>query len=361
MQALLQIYNCKILTFPRERNIVMSVLVTGGAGYIGSHTCVELLQSGYDIVVVDNLSNSSQEALKRVERITGKTIPFIQVDVCDAEVMEHIFNQYPEIDSVIHFAGLKAVGESVRKPLEYYTNNLVSTLTLLNIMRNHSVKNIVFSSSATVYGDPASVPIREDFPTGGTTNPYGTTKYFLEQILKDCCAADPELNVALLRYFNPVGAHESGLIGEDPGGIPNNLTPYIAQVAVGKLEKLHVYGNDYPTPDGTGVRDYNHVVDLARGHVSALKKLESKCGLFVVNLGTGKGYSVLEVLHAYEKACGKTLPYVIDPRRPGDVASCYADPKKALEEMGWQATLSIDEMCASSWKWQSKNPNGYRD
>ena len=361
MQALLQIYNCKILTFPRERNIVMSVLVTGGAGYIGSHTCVELLQSGYDIVVVDNLSNSSQEALKRVERITGKTIPFIQVDVCDAEVMEHIFNQYPEIDSVIHFAGLKAVGESVRKPLEYYTNNLVSTLTLLNIMRNHSVKNIVFSSSATVYGDPASVPIREDFPTGGTTNPYGTTKYFLEQILKDCCAADPELNVALLRYFNPVGAHESGLIGEDPGGIPNNLTPYIAQVAVGKLEKLHVYGNDYPTPDGTGVRDYIHVVDLARGHVSALKKLESKCGLFVVNLGTGKGYSVLEVLHAYEKACGKTLPYVIDPRRPGDVASCYADPKKALEEMGWQATLSIDEMCASSWKWQSKNPNGYRD
>jgi len=245
--------------------------------------------------------------------------------------------------------------------LEYYTNNLVSTLTLLNIMRNHSVKNIVFSSSATVYGDPASVPIREDFPTGGTTNPYGTTKYFLEQILKDCCAADSELNVALLRYFNPVGAHESGLIGEDPGGIPNNLTPYIAQVAVGKLEKLHVYGNDYPTPDGTGVRDYIHVVDLARGHVSALKKLESKCGLFVVNLGTGKGYSVLEVLHAYEKACGKTLPYVIDPRRPGDVASCYADPKKALEEMGWQATLSIDEMCASSWKWQSKNPNGYRD
>jgi len=339
----------------------MSVLVTGGAGYIGSHTCVELLQSGYDIVVVDNLSNSSQEALKRVERITGKTIPFIQADVCDAEVMEHIFNQYPEIDSVIHFAGLKAVGESVRKPLEYYTNNLVSTLTLLNIMRNHSVKNIVFSSSATVYGDPASVPIREDFPTGGTTNPYGTTKYFLEQILKDCCAADSELNVALLRYFNPVGAHESGLIGEDPGGIPNNLTPYIAQVAVGKLEKLHVYGNDYPTPDGTGVRDYIHVVDLARGHVSALKKLESKCGLFVVNLGTGKGYSVLEVLHAYEKACGKTLPYVIDPRRPGDVASCYADPKKALEEMGWQATLSIDEMCASSWKWQSKNPNGYRD
>ena len=339
----------------------MSVLVTGGAGYIGSHTCVELLRSGYDIVVVDNLSNSSQEALRRVEKITGKTIPFIRADVCDAEVMQTVFTQYPEINSVIHFAGLKAVGESVRKPLEYYTNNLVSTLTLLNTMRNHGVKNIVFSSSATVYGDPASVPIREDFPTGGTTNPYGTTKYFLEQILKDCCAADPELNVALLRYFNPVGAHESGLIGEDPGGIPNNLTPYIAQVAVGKLEKLHVYGNDYPTPDGTGVRDYIHVVDLALGHVSALKKLESKCGLFIVNLGTGKGYSVLEVLQAYEKACGKTLPYVIDPRRPGDIAACYADPKKALEEMGWQATLSIDEMCASSWNWQSKNPNGYRN
>ncbi len=339
----------------------MSVLVTGGAGYIGSHTCVELLQSGYDIVVVDNLSNSSSEALHRVEKITEKTIPFIRVDVCDAEMMDTIFTQYPEIDSVIHFAGLKAVGESVRKPLEYYTNNLVSTLTLLNTMRRHGVKNIVFSSSATVYGDPASFPIREDFPTGGTTNPYGTTKFFLEQILKDYCAADPDLNVALLRYFNPVGAHESGLIGEDPSGIPNNLTPYIAQVAVGKLEKLHVYGNDYPTVDGTGVRDYIHVVDLARGHVAALKKLESKCGLFIVNLGTGKGYSVLDVLHAYEKACGKTLPYVIDPRRPGDIAQCYADPKKAFDEMGWQAELGIDEMCASSWKWQSMNPNGYRD
>jgi len=339
----------------------MSVLVTGGAGYIGSHTCVELLLSGRDIVVVDNLSNSSPEALRRVEKITGKPVPFVHADACDAEAMEAIFAQHPQIDAVIHFAGLKAVGESVRKPLEYYTNNLVSTLTLLNTMRRHGVKNIVFSSSATVYGDPASVPIREDFPTGGTTNPYGTTKYFLEQILKDCCAADPELNVALLRYFNPVGAHESGLIGEDPSGIPNNLTPYIAQVAVGKLEKLHVYGNDYPTPDGTGVRDYIHVVDLARGHVSALKKLERKCGLFVVNLGTGKGYSVLEVLHAYENACGKPLPYVIGPRRPGDIAQCYADPQKALEEMGWQAALGIDEMCASSWKWQSMNPNGYHD
>ncbi len=337
----------------------MSVLVTGGAGYIGSHTCVELLQSGYDIVVVDNLSNSCLESLRRVEQITGKTIPFIEADVCDEAALETIFTQH-SIDAVIHFAGLKAVGESVRKPLEYYTNNLVSTLTLLNVMRAHGVKNFVFSSSATVYGDPASVPIREDFPTGGTTNPYGTTKYFLEQIVKDYCAADPSFNAALLRYFNPVGSHESGLIGEDPSGIPNNLTPYIAQVAVGKLEKLHVYGDDYPTPDGTGVRDYIHVVDLAKGHVAALKKLEGNCGLFIVNLGTGKGYSVLDVLHAYEKACGKTLPYVVDPRRPGDIAACYADPKKALDEMGWKAELGIEEMCASSWNWQSKNPNGYK-
>ena len=339
----------------------MSVLVCGGAGYIGSHTCVELIQAGYDIVVVDNLSNSCEESLRRVETITGKKIPFIKGELCDPAETEAVFAQYPEIDSVIHFAGLKAVGESVRKPLEYYTNNLVSTLVLLNVMRAHGVKNFVFSSSATVYGDPASVPIREDFPTGGTTNPYGTTKLFLERVLMDYCAADPALNVALLRYFNPIGAHESGLIGEDPNGIPNNLVPYIAQVAVGKLEKLHVYGNDYPTPDGTGVRDYIHVVDLAQGHVAALKKLESNCGLFVVNLGTGKGYSVLDVLHAYEKACGKTLPYVIDPRRPGDIAACYAEPKKALEEMGWQAKLGIEEMCASSWKWQSMNPNGYHD
>ena len=337
----------------------MSVLVTGGAGYIGSHTCVELLNAGYDIVVVDNLSNSCPEALRRVEQITGTTVPFIEADVCDSAALDAIFNKYP-IDCVIHFAGLKAVGESVCKPLEYYSNNLGSTLTLLNVMRAHGVKNLVFSSSATVYGDPASVPIREDFPTGGTTNPYGTTKYFLEQVIKDFCAAAPNFNAALLRYFNPVGAHESGLIGEDPSGIPNNLTPYIAQVAVGKLEKLHVYGNDYPTPDGTGVRDYIHVVDLAKGHVAALKKLESNCGLFVVNLGTGNGYSVLDVLHAYEKACGKTLPYVVDPRRPGDIAACYADPKKAWDEMGWKAELGIEEMCASSWNWQSKNPNGYK-
>ena len=338
----------------------MSILVSGGAGYIGSHTCVELIQAGYDIVVADNLVNSCEEAVHRVERIVGRSIPFVKAELCDPAQVEDLFDRYPDIDAVIHFAGLKAVGESVSKPLEYYTNNLVNSLVLLNAMRRHGVKNFVFSSSATVYGDPASVPIREDFPTGGTTNPYGTTKLFLERILTDICAADPTLNVALLRYFNPIGAHESGLIGEDPNDIPNNLVPYIAQVAVGKLEKLHVFGNDYPTPDGTGVRDYIHVVDLARGHVAALKKLATNCGLFVCNLGTGKGYSVLEVLHAYEKACGRTLPYVIDPRRPGDIAICYADPTKARDELGWVAQYGIEDMCASSWKWQSMNPNGYK-
>lgn len=339
----------------------MSVLVSGGAGYIGSHTCIELIQAGHEIIVADNLSNSCEESVRRVEQITGKKIPFIKAELCNPAETEQIFADHPDIDAVIHFAGLKAVGESVAKPLEYYTNNLVSTLVILNVMREHGVKNFVFSSSATVYGDPASVPIDESFPTGGTTNPYGTTKLFLERVLIDYCAADPTLNVALLRYFNPIGAHESGLIGEDPNGIPNNLVPYIAQVAVGKLEKLHVYGDDYPTPDGTGVRDYIHVVDLAKGHVAALKKLNQNCGLFVCNLGTGNGYSVLDVLHAYEKACGKTLPYVVDPRRPGDVAACYADPKKAYEEMGWKAELGIEEMCASSYKWQSMNPDGYRD
>lgn len=337
----------------------MSVLVSGGAGYIGSHTCVELIRAGHDIIVADNLCNSCAEAVHRVEQITGRHIPFVKAELCNPAEVEALFADHPEIDAVIHFAGLKAVGESVAKPLEYYTNNLVSTLNLLAAMRTHGVKNFVFSSSATVYGDPETVPIREDSPTGGTTNPYGTTKLFIERILTDCCAADPTLNVALLRYFNPVGAHESGLIGEDPTGIPNNLTPYIAQVAVGKREALHVYGNDYPTPDGTGVRDYIHVVDLARGHVDALKKLSTGCGLFLCNLGTGKGYSVLEVLHAYEKACGRSLPYVIDPRRPGDIAVCYADPQKAKDELGWEATLGIDEMCASSWKWQSMNPDGY--
>ena len=338
----------------------MSILVSGGAGYIGSHTCIELIEAGYDIVVADNLCNSSEEAVRRVSQIVGREIPFVKAELCSEDEVEALFAKYPDIDAVIHFAGLKAVGESVVKPLEYYTNNLVNSLVLLNAMRRHGVKNFVFSSSATVYGDPATVPIREDFPTGGTTNPYGTTKLFLERILTDICAADPTMNVALLRYFNPIGAHESGLIGEDPNDIPNNLVPYIAQVAVGKLEKLHVFGDDYPTPDGTGVRDYIHVVDLARGHVAALRKLDTGCGLFVCNLGTGNGYSVLDVLHAYEKACGKTLPYVIDPRRSGDIATCYADPAKARDELGWEAKYGIEDMCASSWKWQSTNPNGYR-
>ena len=338
----------------------MSILVSGGAGYIGSHTCVELLQAGYEIVVADNLDNSSEESLRRVEQITGKPVPFVKAELCNPHEVEALFTNYPGIDAVIHFAGLKSVGESVTKPLEYYSNNLGSTLTLLEAMRRHGVKNFVFSSSATVYGDPATVPIREDFPTGGTTNPYGTTKLFIERILMDCCKADPAMNVALLRYFNPIGAHESGLIGEDPNGIPNNLVPYIAQVAVGKLKELHVYGNDYPTPDGTGVRDYIHVVDLAKGHLAALRKLETGCGLFVCNLGTGKGYSVLEVLRAYEKACGKTIPYVICDRRAGDIASCYADPGKARSELGWEAKYGIEDMCATSWKWQSMNPNGYK-
>ena len=337
----------------------MSILVSGGAGYIGSHTCVELLQAGYEIVVADNLDNSSEESLRRVEQITGKPVPFVKAELCNPHEVEALFTNYPGIDAVIHFAGLKSVGESVTKPLEYYSNNLGSTLTLLEAMRRHGVKNFVFSSSATVYGDPATVPIREDFPTGGTPNPYGTTKLFIERILMDCCKADPAMNVALLRYFNPIGAHESGLIGEDPNGIPNNLVPYIAQVAVGKLKELHVYGDDYPTVDGTGVRDYIHVVDLAKGHLAALRKLETGCGLFVCNLGTGKGYSVLEVLRAYEKACGKTIPYVICDRRAGDIASCYADPGKARSELGWEAKYGIEDMCATSWKWQSMNPNGY--
>ena len=337
----------------------MSILVTGAAGYIGSHTCGELLQSGYEVVAVDNLVNASREALRRVERITGITVPFYQTDACDPAALEAVFAANPGVTAVIHFAGLKAVGESVRKPLEYYTNNLESTLSLLQVMRRHRVRNLIFSSSATVYGDPASVPIREDFPVGGTTNPYGTSKLFIERILTDLCAADPELNVALLRYFNPIGAHASGLIGEDPRGIPNNLVPYIAQVASGKLEKLHVFGGDYPTPDGTGVRDYIHVVDLAKGHVAALKKLDQNCGLFICNLGTGRGYSVLEVLRAYEKACGRKLPYVVEGRREGDIAACWADPTKARTELGWRAELGIDEMCASSWNWQRQNPNGY--
>ena len=337
----------------------MSILVTGGAGYIGSHTCLELLKAGYEVVVADNLCNSSEEAVRRVEKIAGKPVKFYQADILDREALNKIFDT-EEIDSVIHFAGLKAVGESVAKPLEYYHNNITGTLILCDVMRNHGVKNIVFSSSATVYGDPAFVPITEDCPKGQITNPYGQTKSMLEQILTDFHVADPEWNVVLLRYFNPIGAHESGLIGEDPKGIPNNLVPYIAQVAVGKLQCLGVFGNDYPTHDGTGVRDYIHVVDLAVGHVKALKKIEEKAGVCIYNLGTGKGYSVLDVVKAYEKACGREIKYEIKPRRPGDIATCYADASKARVELGWEAERGIEEMCADSWRWQSANPDGYR-
>ena len=338
----------------------MSILVCGGAGYIGSHTCVELLAAGYDIIVADNYYNSCPEAVRRVKEISGKDFRFVEVDLTDAEKVEELFAQNPDIDAVIQFAAYKAVGESVSKPIEYYTNNLTTTLTVLAAMRRHGVNNLVFSSSATVYGDPEKVPIDENSRVGGTTNPYGTSKLMNEMMLTDCCKAYPELNVALLRYFNPIGAHKSGMIGEDPNGIPNNLVPYIAKVAVGALEKVHVFGDDYPTPDGTGVRDYIHVVDLAKGHEKKKKKLEQKPGLFICNLGTGKGYSVLEVIKAYEKACGKTLPYVIDPRRPGDIATVYADPAKAKNELGWVAEYGIEDMCADSWKWQSMNPNGYK-
>lgn len=338
----------------------MSVLVTGGAGYIGSHTVIELIENGYDVVVVDNLCNSKKVALERVEKIVGKKIKFYQENVCDLEKIRDIFKK-ENIDSVIHFAGLKAVGESCRKPLEYYQNNLISTLTLIQVMREFNCKNIVFSSSATVYGQPKSVPIKEDFPLGPTTNPYGSTKLMIEDILRDIYKADNSFNIALLRYFNPIGAHKSGLIGEDPNGIPNNLMPYITQVAIGKLEKLHVFGNDYPTHDGTGVRDYIHVVDLARGHICALKKLETKPGLVTYNLGTGKGYSVLDMVKAFEKASGKKIPYVIDPRRPGDVPECYADPTKAKEEIGFECKYDLEEMCKDSWRWQSTNPKGYGD
>ena len=309
--------------------------------------------------MADNLCNSSEEAVRRVEKIAGKPVKFYQADILDREALNKIFDT-EEIDSVIHFAGLKAVGESVAKPLEYYHNNITGTLILCDVMRNHGVKNIVFSSSATVYGDPAFVPITEDCPKGQITNPYGQTKSMLEQILTDFHVADPEWNVVLLRYFNPIGAHESGLIGEDPKGIPNNLVPYIAQVAVGKLQCLGVFGNDYPTHDGTGVRDYIHVVDLAVGHVKALKKIEEKAGVCIYNLGTGKGYSVLDVVKAYEKACGREIKYEIKPRRPGDIATCYADASKAREELGWEAERGIEEMCADSWRWQSANPDGYR-
>lgn len=336
----------------------MRILVTGGAGYIGSHTCVELLNEGYEVVIMDNLYNSSRKAVERVEQITGKKVTFYETDMLDQAGVKALFDR-EQIDAVIHFAGLKAVGESVRKPIEYYRNNIAGTLNLCDEMRNHGVKNIIFSSSATVYGDPAQIPITEECPKGVCTNPYGWTKHMLEQILTDIHTADPEWNVILLRYFNPIGAHKSGLIGEDPKGIPNNLVPYIAQVAIGKHPHVNVFGNDYDTPDGTGVRDYIHVVDLAAGHVKAVKKLADKEGVSVYNLGTGVGYSVLDVIHAYEKACGRKLPYIIQPRRAGDIATCYSRCDKAARELGWTAKYGIEDMCADSWNWQSKNPDGY--
>ena len=336
----------------------MRILVTGGAGYIGSHTCVELLNEGYEVVIVDNLYNSNQKAVDRIQEITGKKVKFYQDDMLDRDALKKIFDEN-EIDAVIHFAGLKAVGESVHKPVEYYRTNIGSTLNLVDEMRAHGVKNIIFSSSATVYGDPAEIPITENCPKGTCTNPYGWTKWMQEQILTDLHTADPEWNVILLRYFNPIGAHKSGLIGEDPKGIPNNLLPYVAQVAIGKLKEINVFGNDYPTPDGTGVRDYIHVVDLARGHVKAIERFEKKDGVFVCNLGTGHGYSVMDVIHAFEKACGKELPYVIRPRRDGDVATCYSSPAKAEKELSWKAEFDLIDMCRDSWNWQQKNPNGY--
>ncbi len=336
----------------------MKILVTGGAGFIGSHTVVELQNAGYDVVVVDNLVNASAKVIGRVEAITGKKVPFYETDIRDREGLEKIFAA-EKPDAVIHFAGLKAVGESVRLPWEYYENNIAGTLTLVDVMRKNNCKNIIFSSSATVYGDPAFVPITEECPKGTCTNPYGWTKSMLEQILTDIQFADKEWNVVLLRYFNPIGAHESGTIGENPNGIPNNLMPYITQVAVGKLEKLHVFGNDYDTPDGTGVRDYIHVVDLALGHVKALQKLAPGSGLNIYNLGTGVGYSVLDIVKNFEKATGKEIPYVIDPRRPGDIATCYSSAEKAKKELGWTAQRGILEMCKDSWHWQSTNPNGY--
>lgn len=336
----------------------MKVLVTGGAGYIGSHTCVELLEEGYSVVVVDNLYNSSEKALGRVEEITGKKMEFYKNDIRDYEAMSNIFAK-EKPDVVIHFAGLKAVGESVAKPLEYYENNLAGTLNLCKAMRENGCKNIIFSSSATVYGDPAFIPITEKCPKGVCTNPYGWTKHMLEQILTDIQFADNEWNVILLRYFNPIGAHKSGKIGEDPKGIPNNLVPYVARVAIGKLPSIGVFGNDYDTPDGTGVRDYIHVVDLAKGHVKAINKIKDNPGVKVYNLGTGKGYSVLDVIKAFSKACGKELPYEIKERRPGDIATCYSDASLAKEELGWVAQYGIEEMCQDSWRWQSQNPDGY--
>lgn len=338
----------------------MKILVTGGAGFIGSHTVVELQNAGYDAVVLDNLSNSSEKSLERVEKITGKKVPFYKADILDRKALNEIFDK-ENIDAVIHFAGLKAVGESVAMPWEYYENNIAGTLTLIDVMRKHGVKNIIFSSSATVYGDPAIIPITEECPKGQCTNPYGWTKSMLEQILSDVQKADQEWNVILLRYFNPIGAHKSGTIGENPTGIPNNLMPYVTQVAVGKRPVLNVFGNDYDTHDGTGVRDYIHVVDLAIGHVKALKKIEEKAGLKIYNLGTGTGYSVLDIVKNFEEATGVNVPYVIGPRRPGDIATCYADASLAKKELGWVAQYGIREMCEDAWRWQKNNPNGYDD
>lgn len=335
----------------------MSILVTGGAGYIGSHTVIDLVENGFDPVIADNLCNSKFEAVKRVRELAGRDVKFYEYDLTDRALVEDIFEK-ESVDAVIHFAGLKAVGESCEKPLEYFYNNIVNTLNILTVMREHGVKNFVFSSSATVYGQPESVPIREDFPLS-VTNPYGRTKLMIEDILRDVYAADKSMNIALLRYFNPIGAHKSGRIGEDPGGIPNNLMPYVSQVAIGKLEKLKVFGNDYPTRDGTGVRDYIHVLDLARAHSLAVAKLRENPGLVTYNIGTGKGYSVLEIVRAFEKASGKKVPYEIVGRRSGDIAECYADPSLAEREMGFRCRYGLDEMCADTWRWQSMNPEGY--
>lgn len=342
------------------QRLLMNILVTGGAGFIGSHTCIELLNAGYDVIVVDNLSNSSEISLIRVGEITGRDLRFYKIDILDKDTLEKVFAT-EHIDAVIHFAGLKCVPESITKPLEYYNNNITGTLNLCDLMKKYDVKNMIFSSSATVYGEPVFLPITEDCPKGMPTNPYGMTKWMIEEILKDLCRADAAWNVILLRYFNPIGAHESGLIGEDPKGIPNNLLPYITQVAIGKREYLNIYGDDYDTPDGTCIRDYIHVVDLAKGHAMALNKIRENCGLRTYNLGTGNGYSVINVLRTFEKVCGVKIPYKVVGRRPGDIMSCYADASLAEKELDWKAVYDIEQMCRDAWNWQSKNPDGYRE